>query len=148
MSGCRPAARVTVAANGGVALIYVERPDDHAAVEALVRGQVGVARVFDRAALAAAGADPDATLAVEAAPGYGFGAAFTGPVVVPSEGKGTHGWPPDDPAMAASFLAIGPPLVAQRLGAIRMVDLAPTFARWLRVPLSGATGTAIEGLTR
>jgi hypothetical protein len=48
--------------------------------------------------------------------------------------------------MAASFLAIGPGIGPRDLGSIRMIDIAPTIARWLGVTLSGATGTPIPGL--
>lgn len=141
-------ARVTAIGNGGSAMIYVKEASDRAAVERLVRGQAGVARVLDRAGLAAVGGDPEAALAAVAEPGYGFGDGRSGPAVVASVSRGTHGWPATDPAMAASFLAIGPRLVPGRLGPIRMIDIGPTLARWLDVPLPGATGEAIEGLLR
>jgi hypothetical protein len=54
--------------------------------------------------------------------------------------------PPTDPAMAASFLAIGPRIAHKDLGAIRMIDIGPTIAGWLGIALTGATGAPIPGL--
>jgi hypothetical protein len=48
--------------------------------------------------------------------------------------------------MAASFLAFGPQIPHASLGTIEMIDLAPTFARWLGVPLPTALGKPIPQL--
>lgn len=141
-------ARVTSTPNGGVAMIYVDGDADRPTVAALVAAQPGVARVLDAAQIAALGGDRRAAFAAVAEPGYGFGDTRSGEVVVPAKSRGTHGWPPQEPAMAASFLAIGPRVAPRKLGAIRMIDIAPTLAAWLGVPLSGATGAPIEGLLR
>jgi hypothetical protein len=59
---------------------------------------------------------------------------------------GTHGWPPGDPAMAASLIAFGPEVPHAALGTVDMTDIAPTIARWLGVALPAATGAPIAPL--
>jgi predicted AlkP superfamily pyrophosphatase or phosphodiesterase len=141
--------RASARSNGGSAFVYLARPDP----EALDRARAAFAawtgpgkpieRVLERADLAALGADPDAVLGLVAAPGSQF-VDGPGAVLGPSGSRGTHGYHPDAPEMAASFLAFGPPLSPRALGGVRMIDLAPTFARWLGVELGGATGTPLE----
>ena len=79
------------------------------------------------------GGDADAALAVVGAPGIAFGTKRTGPVVVEAHGKGTHGYMPTDVNMTSSFLAIGGRVAPRDLGTMRMIDIAPTVARYLGV---------------
>jgi len=67
----------------------------------------------------------------------------SGAVIVATARYGTHGWPPSDPAMAASLIAFGPHISHVALGTVEMIDIAPTIARWLDVPLPTATGKPI-----
>jgi hypothetical protein len=100
-----------------------------------------IAKILGPDEVAATGGDRNAAFVLVAAPGYAFSDARTGPIIVDTPGRGTHGWPPSDPAMAASFIAVGPNIAHRELGKIRMVDIAPTIARWLGVALPDATGT-------
>jgi predicted AlkP superfamily pyrophosphatase or phosphodiesterase len=134
---------VAIAADGAAAFVYVRDPAARLRIEQAIATVPGVARVMARAELAALGADPEADYALVAAAGHGFSDARVSPVVVETPGRGTHGWPPEDPAMAASFLAVGPGIVPRDLGQLRMVDVAPTLARWLDVELPSAVGTAV-----
>jgi predicted AlkP superfamily pyrophosphatase or phosphodiesterase len=145
--GKATSARVTSIENGGIAYVYLLDPTAKADVMAAVDTiKPAIAKIYSREEIAAAGGDPTAALAVGAAPGYNFTDTATGPAVVDRPGRGHHGYPPTDPAMAASFLAVGPKVAHRDLGAIRMVDIAPTIARWLGITLSGATGKPIPGL--
>lgn len=144
------AADVGVIANGGTAFVYVLDPAKRGAIDAAL-ALLGdrVARRIDHDELAAMGGDPRASFALVAAPGNAFSDARTGdPIVAFDAPHGTHGWPPDDPDMAASFIAFGPQTPHASLGTIEMIDLAPTFARWLGVPLAGAAGRPIDAITR
>lgn len=140
-------ARVTSVQNGGVAMLYA---DDAAVVPhveaALASLGDAVARVYRRDELAALGGDRQAVLALAGAPGVSFSDAREGPIFADTTSRGTHGWPPTDAAMGASFLAYGPRVPAGALGEIRMIDIAPTLASWLGVRLRGATGKPIEAL--
>lgn len=102
---------------------------------ALAELTTGVARTLSHDEIAAAGGDPEATIALVAAPGYAFGDKRTGEVVVDTPGRGTHGWPPTDPAMMSSFIAIGAGVSHRDLGTIEMTAIAPMLARWLGVSL-------------
>lgn len=140
-------ARVASIENGGTAYVYVLDPaaqaDVMAALEAI---EHAIGKIVTREEIAAAGGDPAASFALVAAPGYGFSDKAAGAAIVERPGRGQHGYPPSDPAMAASFLAFGPKIEPRDLGAIRMVDVGPTIARWLGVTLAGATGTPIPEL--
>lgn len=146
-AGKPTAARAALIPDGGSAYVYVLEPGARAEVEAALAALgPAIGKIYSRDEIAAAGGDPEATFAVAAAPGHAFSGKLAGPAIVDRPGRGTHGFPPTDPAMAASFIAYGPNIGKRDLGAIRMVDLGPTIARWLGVTLPGATGTAIPDL--
>jgi hypothetical protein len=46
--------------------------------------------------------------------------------------------------MAAAFVAVGPGIAQRDLGTIRMIDIAPTLATQIDVPLPSAVGRAVE----
>jgi predicted AlkP superfamily pyrophosphatase or phosphodiesterase len=142
-------ADVGVIASGGTAFVYVLDSRRAGDVDAAVR-ELGdrVARRIGHDELVAMGGDPKASFALVAAPGYGFSDKRVGDVVVETAPRGTHGWPPDDPAMAASFVAFGPAVPHVALGSIDMLDIAPTLACWLRVPLPSARGKVIAPLCK
>lgn len=145
--GKATAARAAPIENGGTAYIYLldpaAGPDVRAALETI---KPAIGKIYSRDEILAAGGDPAAALAVGAAPGYSFTDRAVGPAVSDRPGRGHHGLPPTDPAMAASFLAIGPRIAHRDLGAIRMIDIGPTIAGWLGITLTGATGAPIPGL--
>ncbi|MEO8705691.1 MAG: alkaline phosphatase family protein [Kofleriaceae bacterium] len=134
---------VAVSANGGVVYVYVLDPAARAAIEASLARLPGIAKTLAKADITTLGGDPAADYALVAAPGHAFSEHREGPVLVATPGKGHHGWPPSDPAMAASFIAIGPGIAPQDLGTIRMLDIAPTLAHMLGVALPTAIGTPL-----
>jgi hypothetical protein len=140
-------ADVGVIASGGSVLVYVLDPGRRTAIEAAL-AELGdhVVRRIEHDELVAMGGDPAASFALVAAPGYGFSDKRTGDLITAVPSHGTHGWPPDDPAMAASLIAFGPRIPHVALGTVDMLDLAPTMARWLGVPLPTAIGKPIEPL--
>ncbi len=145
--GKAASAKAASVENGGSAYVYVLDPAAEAEVRAALDTiKPAIGKIYTREEIAASGGDPAATFAVDAAPGHAFNDRVTGPAVVERPGRGHHGFSPRDPAMAASFLAFGPKIGKRDLGAIRMIDVGPTIARWLGVTLSGATGTAIPDL--
>lgn len=141
------AARAAAIDNGGTAYVYALDPAARA--ELLAAAQTlgpAIARIYSRDEILAAGGDPAAAFALAAAPGYSFTGRADAPALAARPGRGHHGLPPTDPAMAASFLVIGPRIAHQDLGTIRMIDIAPTIAGWLGLELTGATGTPIPGI--
>ena len=138
----------SVWASGGSFAIRLARDD--AALRAQVRALLAtlqadpankIDRILERADIAKAGGTPDADFYVN----LGEGMAATGylkpglPLRFPSPYKGTHGYFPDDPRMASTFLIKGPGIAkARNLGAIDMRAIAPT----LEAQLGGSNGTA------
>ena len=134
--GATTAAKVAVIASGGMAFVHLLDPAARGELDAaLAELTTGVARTLSHDEIVAAGGDPAATVALVAAPGYAFGDKRTGEVITDTPGKGTHGWPPTDPAMMSSFIAIGPDIPRKDLGTIEMTQIAPMLARWLGVTL-------------
>lgn len=144
--------KATVQANGGSAYVYLADPSD-AATAAAVRAALAplaagkdaaVSRLIEGEELAAMGGDPQALFALEAAEGVSFADGTSGPLRAPAGSPGQHGWPPDQAAMRASFLALGPGVAAQDLGGLRLVDVAPTTARWLGFALPSASSPGFD----
>jgi predicted AlkP superfamily pyrophosphatase or phosphodiesterase len=141
------AASAAVNAAGGTALIYVLDPAKAGDVDAAI-AELGdhVARRISHAELVQLGGDPAASFAIVAAPTYAFSDARTGDVVTDVSPRGTHGWPPTDPQMAASIIVYGPHVPHVTLGTVDMLDLAPTMAALLGVALPTAVGKPISVL--
>ena len=127
--------------NGGTAYVYVLDPSARAEVDAAIESiKPAIAKVYTPAEIAALGGDPAASFALAAAPRHAFHDRMVAPAVADRPGRGHHGFAPSDPAMAASFIAAGPNVARRDLGAIRMIDVAPTIAHLLGVPLPTAEG--------
>lgn len=133
---------------GASAGVVLRDPQDQGALarvralleEAAREPRNGIARILDAGELAAAGAFPGASFAVEFAPGFYLGNALTGNLTVPAGSRGTHGYLPQRPEMHASFFIQGPTVAAGRdLGVIDLRRIAPTLARLLGLRLPSAT---------
>ena len=142
--GKTTSARAGVVLAGGTALFYLLDPSAAAELDAAVAELPGATRRVSRDELARVGADPGAAFALVAQSGYSFGGERTGALVIDKPGRGTHGWPPTDPAMASSFIAVGPGIASHELGHIKMLDIAPSLAAWVGVKLPQATGSAVR----
>ncbi len=136
--------------SGSVSYLYVRDPSDDATRAALhdafapyVMPDGPLAHLWTHDEIVAAGGDPAAAFAVEAAPGFGLMAGFDGEVVKPSKQKGTHGYDPKLPVMRASLIFYGPPVVAGRLSDARLIDIAPTVAGWLSLDMKDVDGHAL-----
>jgi hypothetical protein len=86
------------------------------------------------------GGDPRAYLALEAATGFSFSRAYHGEFISRSANGGAHGYDPERPDMHASLLATGPGIVPGMMDRARLIDVAPTIARWLGLKLEKAEG--------
>jgi hypothetical protein len=143
--------KVHVVAEGGTAMIYLDQAQAAEllpkAVQALA-GLEGVGQVIGRDGFAALGLptpdkDPQMSqLLLTAKDGYSFSGATGGPVTaaVPQQ-RGSHGYLASDPDMDALFIASGYGVRAGALsGRISNLDVAPTIAKLLGVPLPSAKG--------
>lgn len=139
-------------AGGGHSFIYVKDPNDAETRRVLLdtfrplAGQPGgaIRRVLTHDDVVALGGDPRIFLALEPADNFGFAAGYTGDLIFPSGGKGQHGLPPDRPEINSSLLIYGPRIGAARLDGARMIDIAPTVARWLGLRLDRAEGKPLR----
>ncbi|HVF49534.1 MAG TPA: ectonucleotide pyrophosphatase/phosphodiesterase [Pyrinomonadaceae bacterium] len=140
-------------ASSGSCAIVLRDPRDREAL-AIVRNLLKAASVmdgglfqniFEAHELRTLGANPRASLMLEAGEGYSFGNNLTGELVTPSKDKGNHGYLPTRADYRASFIASGAG-VARRgdLGVVPMTDIAPTIARTLGLRLRTADGRALK----
>ncbi len=131
------------------AFVRLARPDDtalqHRVIELLSALKADPAyrihRVLDRSAMDRLGVDPAASFLIDFDEGSELAQRVDGPIDAPSALKGTHGWLPDDANMHSSLFIVGPGVPkGTRLGQVNMLDIAPTIAKWIGCPLSGAEG--------
>jgi len=101
----------------------------------------GIARVLSRTEAMALGGMPDAAFVITMRPPYRVSGVTRGALLRDVRPGGTHGYPPDERAMDASFIVVGPGITAGRdLGRIDMRDIAPTVAALLGLALPNAEG--------
>jgi len=132
---------------GGLTAVMLHDPAD-SAVKAQVKGILdklmadpanGVERILDAKETSERGGFTGASYVIVMKPGYTMGAAMTGPMVVESTGKGSHGFLPQFPEMHSSFFVMGAGVAKGRdLGTIDMRQIAPTVAGVLGVSLPAA----------
>jgi predicted AlkP superfamily pyrophosphatase or phosphodiesterase len=144
--------KATALSAGGQAYIYLRDANDTATAAAVrtlftnLSGKQGsgVGRVYEHAAIAEIGGDPDAFLALEAADGWSFGGGYTGDATLQlPPNQGTHGYDPRRPEMRASLLMYGPPVAHAKIEGARLIDIAPTIAGWLRLDLPNTDGKVL-----
>lgn len=133
---------------GGMAAIMLHDPADqktrdevHAVLMRLASDPAnGVAQVLDKKEFAALGGFPNAEFILALKPGYTFGGAFSGKLIIDlPKTLGTHGYLPSFPEMHASFFAMGKGIAEGRdLGTIDMRQIAPSVAAILGVELPSA----------
>ena len=105
----------------------------------------GIAKIDTVDDLKTIGANPEAFLAVEAAPGYGFGNSIMGKLRVDANEKGAHGYSPSLPEMHSSLIMYGAGVAAcKSLPGARIVDIGPTAAALLGVTMPNVRGVALD----
>jgi predicted AlkP superfamily pyrophosphatase or phosphodiesterase len=143
--------KVYVLAEGGTAMVYLDQAQ---AAELLpkavqvLQGVEGIEKVIGVDGFAALGLplpakDPQMSpLLLTAKDGYSFSGATGGPVTVAMpQLRGSHGYLNSDPEMDALFIARGYGVRTGALpGRISNLDVAPTIAKLLGVPLPSAKG--------
>jgi predicted AlkP superfamily pyrophosphatase or phosphodiesterase len=145
--------RATVHAHAGEAYVYLKDRKDMATAErvrdvftARLRDpKSGIARLYDAAELQQLGGDTTAAFALGAAPGYQFAPGCRGAYRVESNGyRATHGFDPRDSDMRASLLMMGPSIPHGTIAGARLIDIAPTIAGWLGLPMPGVDGKPLR----
>ncbi|MFN3456639.1 MAG: alkaline phosphatase family protein [Novosphingobium sp.] len=140
--------------SGGSIAVVLARPDDAALtttvgnlLEKLAEDpNAKIARIADRAEIAAMGGNPQASFYVDLKPGALAGNfAVDAPLAKPSRYKGMHGYFPAMPEMGSTFLIMGEGVAKGRnLGAMDMRAIAPTIAAKLGVTLVDAQVPAAD----
>jgi len=104
----------------------------------------GIFRVIEASEVERLGGNPRAALMIDAEAGYTFGKNLTGGFITPSEQRGQHGYLPTRPDYKASLIVSGAGVRRRgSLGDVRMIDLAQTIARLLKLKLKDAEGRAL-----
>ena len=142
----------SVLPSGGSLYVYLQDPNDPALQASTLKAfqdkarepNSGIGRILSHSEITALAGDPDAFLALEAAPNTTFGAGYAGEYDAPIVVKAMHGYDPAQPEMRASLVLFGPTVSKGKLSDARLVDIAPTVAAWLHLPLAGADGKVLE----
>jgi predicted AlkP superfamily pyrophosphatase or phosphodiesterase len=147
--------RALARSSGGSCSVYVKDPADAPAVGELLRkaavagGEI-LYEVLDRAELDRLGYNRDAAFALDPADGWAFSGAFAPRLVdgLPTV-RGNHGQRPTRPGLFTGFVAAG---AGVRPGAsvdrMRLIDIAPTVARLLRLEMPDVEGVPLDALLR
>jgi predicted AlkP superfamily pyrophosphatase or phosphodiesterase len=152
-------ARVHVYPEGGIGMVYFTVPEsaeaDRKKTIELFREREEIAQIltpqdFPKYGLPRPTEYPAmADLILVAKDGYGFGAAATGDeFVIKSETTvGTHGFPSTNPKMNATFIASGNGIRrGANIGIVENIDVAPTIAKLLSVPLPNVDGKILTSV--
>lgn len=107
-------------------------------------------RVLSRKELERLGAIPQAELMLEAASGFAFDEAFTGPEIHEAKNyRGTHGHLPTRAEMRAALVIYGAGArTGAKMSVARMIDIAPSAAAILGLSFSEAEGAPIRELIK
>lgn len=138
---------------GGSAFLRLRDPDDGTALEevrrvlaGLPRGVRNLFRVVEREELDALGADPEAALALAAAPGVYMVGDTRGPAVAPTSG-GAHGYFPDLDDVHTGFVAWGAGVAPGTVVPLmHLVDVAPAVAALLELDFEAPDGVLRPGI--
>jgi hypothetical protein len=142
--------RALARSNGGTAFVYAQEADDallaRRALEEAAR-ESGAFHVVSAQEMLARGADPQAWFGLDAAPGWIFEDGVAGERFAPASQRSAGGYAPAESRMATGLVAWGAGLrSAVRVPELRQIDIAPTLALLLGVPLASAEGRALVGV--
>jgi len=145
---------------GGSCAIVLKSPGDQATVakvREILQPYTGKAdspirRILERDEIQALGSNPQAALMLDAGDGWTFGTNPTGPIETDSTAgnhplRGMHGQLPDRPRLESTFVVAGPGIATKEsLPEIHLVDIAPTLASVLGLPLKETDGHVVKGV--
>jgi hypothetical protein len=141
-------------------MVYLTNPatrdEDRKTVHELFDDAEGVSAVIDAKDFPSLGLPDPAThpgmsdMVIAAKDGYGVGGAFKGKGLIQEHSpKGTHGYLSTEPKMNALFVASGAGIKpGAKLESVENVDVAPTAARLLGVPLEDASGRVLTEILK
>jgi hypothetical protein len=159
IAGDKPTSAWLVVAHttGAAAAVFVDKasPTPAAEVEKLFRSKADwqgspVYTVLTREQLDAQGTMPGAAFALEAEPGWSFSGemrARTPYLRSVGKTKAMHGYMPNRPGMDTGLVLWGRKVKAGAVrGRVKLVDVAPTVARLMGIPMPETEGRALDEL--
>jgi predicted AlkP superfamily pyrophosphatase or phosphodiesterase len=153
----RPEWQAMIAPHRGLGALYIRPGAPGDAVLARARDALasyakrypGRFRILERAELDRWGADADAQLGIEPAPGYVVDARLEPPFAQAHGRTAGHGYSPATPGMETALVLAGAGIRrGVRLPETRTLDVAPTIAALLGLPLPDADGQPIAGVLK
>lgn len=151
-----PKWRAYVQAAGGAAYLHVQPEDEEAREqamqilhEAVKDERYGIEAIFDKRQLEAMHVDPRFDVMLEARLGYCFDDDYTCAAVIDLHAQGkvyaTHGYLPTRPGYTSNLIIAGPNVKqGVDLGEVGVVDIGPTIARILDLPLGETDGRPLK----
>jgi predicted AlkP superfamily pyrophosphatase or phosphodiesterase len=143
--------------DGGFALVFQQHATDasRAKLKSLLEGKPGIRAALtpDEAAKEGwptpAQTDQAPDLLLYAADDYAFSGGDAGEYVTDTKEAGTHGYPNSNPLMQAIFIAAGAGIQSKgELPAFPNLDVAPTIANLLHIPLSNIEGKPLTEILK
>ncbi len=103
-------------------------------------GTWGIDKFYDTAETRALEGYSNSFSSVSLQPGFLVGGASSGPWLTDTKTRGMHGYAPGPRELDASFLAFGPGIPHQHIPRAKLVDVAPTVAHILDLPMPNVEG--------
>jgi hypothetical protein len=137
--------------NGGSAFVYARDAESAVAARAALASEAesgGAFHIVSAEEMIARRADPEAWFGLEAEPGFVFLDGHRGPVLAPAPVRAVGGYL--EPSQASpGFVAWGQGFRSKlRVPSLHQLDVAPTLARLLDIPMPDADGRSLIGLLR
>lgn len=148
--------RAYIQGAGGSAYLHIKEGDNEAkqrAIEVLNKAfredTLGIEAIYSREELSAYHVAQNYEFMLEAKQGYSFEDSLNGPIVENLQEKNctyaTHGYSPNKPDYQSNLIISGPGIKSQHdMGAIQMVDIAPTMAKILGIDFPKCDGSTID----
>ncbi len=138
---------------GGSAAVFVQNPQDEKTVREIEKlfteyhekPDSPIWRVVNRREAARLGADPRAVFYLDAAPLYAMSPRVDGSTISKSSERAAHGYLPSRSEMRATLIISGKGIKSgAKVEYARLIDLAPTIARFLGLEMRTARGRILS----
>jgi predicted AlkP superfamily pyrophosphatase or phosphodiesterase len=133
--------------------IRLKNTEDHATrekVEKILKEfatdkENGIKQIYSKKEVDELKCFPKADFVLEAAEGFAFSNKCTGELITESGGtKATHGYSPKNPKLHFSYFIMGPRIPkGKTIDKVKLIDVAPTLAKFMEVPFLQAEGKSI-----
>jgi predicted AlkP superfamily pyrophosphatase or phosphodiesterase len=140
--------RVSAFANGASFGLVAHDPNDTEAIRIATdtfkqlasEGTWGIENLYDTAQTRSMEGYSNSFASVSMKSGFAIGGASSGPWLTNTTTRGMHGAAPGPRELDASFLAFGPGIPTRHLPRAKLVDVAPTIANILNLPMPNVEG--------